>query len=200
MPETFSAPAESHRQSENHSDVDAADLQNIYNKFITRQTVQKHSKPSTALPPYISKQQQPMFGIGGDQVVTVLFFASIASGGALALVLEAVHVPFINVLRPFLLAITGYGALFYLLPAMRWPFVANVNTKISDENEKRQLAAQRLANPDAQMKQWQAECTEVRAMMLSGEPRQVAYSTEEDDLAQQIQAGSAVSRRPTKMM
>jgi hypothetical protein len=202
MPEAFgrATPAEAPKLSNPSSDVEVDDLQNIYKKFITRQTVQKHSQASAALPPYIGKTAQPLTGIPADKVVTVLFLASIASGGALTVLLEAVQVPFVQVLRPFLLAIAGYGALFYLLPALRWPFIANKNTRISDENEQRQLAAQKLHNPDAQMKQWQAECTEVRSAWLSGEPRQVAYSTEEDDLAQQIQAGSALPSRPTKMM
>lgn len=183
-------PASYNTEPANANEASSDDLRNIYQQFITRQRVQQHSQPATTLPPFLSKHEQPLTGIGADQVIAVLFFAQLASGGSIGLLIYAIQLPFIEILRPVLLTIAAYGALFFLLPALRWPFVANKNTRIKDENELRELAAQRLARPDADLTRWQAECANIRTEVLSGEAKRIAFTTEEDALAQQFADGS----------
>lgn len=169
------------------SSATADDLQNIYNRFLARQTVQKASENhAAALPPYVAKERRPLFGINESDAITVVCFAAVAIGGALWLMTAWSNVSYVAMLRPVLLAVAAYGGMFFLFPAMRFPFVLNENAKIAAENELRTEAAQRLARPDTLLRGWQAEATQLRTSILAGEAKRIAYTTEEDALAQQF--------------
>jgi hypothetical protein len=102
-------------------------------------------------------------------------------------------------LRPALLAVAAYGGMFYLLPAMRWPFLMKENAQITAENEQRIEAARKLSQPDRLLRNWQAEAAQVRTALVSGEAKEIAYTTEEDALAQQFATPPRPKLPPLKL-
>ena len=178
----------------------ADDLQNIYSRFLARQTVQKTSENQAAtLPPFVSKERKPLVGINENEAVTVVCFAAVAMGGALWLLSSAMNVPYIHMLRPVLLAVAAYGGSFFLFPAMRWPFIMHENARITAENEHRSDAAQKLVRPDSLLRSWQAEAAQLRTSLVSGEAKSIAYTTEEDSLAQQFAPPQQPNSPPLKL-
>lgn len=173
-----------------------SELSNLYANFISRQKATKVARMhSTSLPMFVQKRLIPVCGLDGNALASVWFAASIALGGALWLVCAGgSHVPYIDMLRPGLIGIAVYGGLFFLLPAFRLPFVIHQNSKISDENEARAAAAQKLRNPDQDLRRWQAEAELIRADSISGNVRTQAYTTETDSLEQQLSEEQLTTR------
>jgi hypothetical protein len=73
------------------------------------------------------------------------------------------------------------------------------NRDIAEENERRMDAAQRLARPDASLRQWQAEAIKLRTSLLSGEAKRIVFTTEDDALAQEFTPPQQPNSPPLKL-
>lgn len=165
----------------------ANELSNLYSSFLKRQSAQKTTNANArALPQFIHERDWLLTSITGTEAMSVLFFACLASGGAIGLLHYAGTYKYVEMARPLLLGIAAYGSLFIWMPLLRLPWVLSRNAAISKRNEAHLEAAQKLAHPDAELAKHMQEADAYRSSLWSGETK-VAYTTETDLLEQQFQ-------------
>lgn len=98
------------------NDSDPGELNAIYSNFLKRQSAQKLAQQhSQQLPAFLQEQKLELTGLStSGELMSVMLFACIATGGTIGLMVCAADVSYVQMLRPLLLAIAAYGGLFFL--------------------------------------------------------------------------------------
>jgi hypothetical protein len=165
-------------RSERISSASRTELDSIYSRFLQRQTAKTTAQNRS------QTLSIAVTGVSGNELASVFFFAFIASAGALGLLFGAPNFILVQYLKPLLIAIAGYGSLFFILPALRAPFIAAANSAIERRNEKYVAAARKLASKHEDMERIQREAAEIRQQVITVPPVSLVYTTEEDSLTQ----------------
>ena len=93
-------------------------------------------------------------------------------------------VPVLYTLQPLLYILFGYGLLFFLIPALRFPIFRLINDGIIERNDKKMAFAVALKNPTPELSDKLLEARKVRFSGLPKGPDNTIYTTEKDALDQ----------------
>lgn len=181
------APAAAASNHDSNS-VENADLHSVFQNYLkTKQSSQANRNAIAGLEPFLKENLWQFSHVKGGNRSTIIAFAVFITVGSLWLLSMTALFPFIVYFIPLLVAIAIYGAMFLIVPAIRYLIIQQKNAEIEKRNEIRQQAALKLQNAGPELAQKLGEAKQLRAKVLSESVQEtVAYSTEEDFLEQEF--------------
>lgn len=184
------------------SDAREQALQNIYSRFLSRQSDQVAAERSAmSLPALLQEQEWKFCDLSSGSITAIAGFAGFALIGSVALMIAAAGMPFLVGFMPVLAAIFVYGLLFAIVPAIRWMVEKHINEGIQKRNQTRLIQSQRLHDAESRDERLSARLAEAAVERAAGAegPVTVAYSTEKDLLDQEFDANDAPVRTEPQM-
>ena len=92
--------------------------------------------------------------------------------------------PLLHKLQPLLYILFGYGLMFFLIPALRFPIFRMINDGIIERNDAKMAYAAQLRNPTPALSDKLHEARNVRINGLPKGEDKTVYTTEKDALDQ----------------
>ncbi|MBY0549674.1 MAG: hypothetical protein K2W95_20520 [Candidatus Obscuribacterales bacterium] len=179
------------------SDAREQALQNIYSRFLSRQSDQvAAARSSVNLPAFLQEQEWKFCDLSSGSITAIAGFAGFALIGSVALMIAAAGLPFLVGFIPVLAAIFVYGLLFAIVPSIRWIVEKRINEGIQKRNQARLIQSRRLQDDANREETLSARLTEAAVERAAGaeRPVTVAYSTEQDLLDQEFDTNDAPVR------
>lgn len=163
-------------------------LHDLFRKQLQQRKIAKQrSAAALTTEPYLKELPWELTHVTGGARATIICLAVVIMLGGLWLTSMAMFMPLLFALSPLLLAMSAYGAMFLVIPGIRWIVIQNLNKGIEQRNSARYTAHHQVINADDQLKRKLDEAAQVRykAVEESGSET-VTYSTEKDYLEQQF--------------
>lgn len=89
--------------------------------------------------------------VEGGQLFGIIAFGLVVLLGSIFLIFNMSLVPVLYTLQPLLYILFGYGLLFFLIPALRFPIFRLINDGIIERNDKKMAFAVALKNPTPEL-------------------------------------------------
>jgi hypothetical protein len=160
-------------------------LSQLFNQHVGRQKVIKASSSrGLALEGFLPEKEWQFMSVEGGQLWGIIVFGLIVLLGSIFLIFNMALVPALYMLQPLLFVLFGYGLLFFLIPALRFPIFRMINDGIIERNDKKMAYAVALKNPTAELSDKLLEARKVRFGGLPKGPDNTIYTTEKDALDQ----------------
>lgn len=129
-------------------------------------------------------------GLGAVNIILALVLGTLLRDGAIAAELGGV-VAFAASIQWLLL---GYGALYLLIPLIRYFWIQGRNPKIIKRNQAREQRAIALKQPDSTLRQKLSYASQFASQKVISD-RDIAYTTEDDLLDQNLKNADKIDRQ-----
>ncbi|MBA4075502.1 MAG: hypothetical protein C0508_10705 [Cyanobacteria bacterium PR.023] len=160
-------------------------LSQLFNQHIGRQKAIKTSQSrGLALEGFLPEKEWQFMSVEGGQLFGIIAFGLVVLLGSIFLIFNMSLVPVLYTLQPLLYILFGYGLLFFLIPALRFPIFRLINDGIIERNDKKMAFAVALKNPTPELNDKLLEARKVRFSGLPKGPDNTIYTTEKDALDQ----------------
>jgi len=160
-------------------------LSHLFNQHIGRQKAMKASQSrGLALEGFLPENEWQFMSVEGGQLFGIIAFGMVVLFGSIFLIFNMSLVPVLYTLQPLLYILFGYGLLFFLIPALRFPIFRLINDGIIERNDKKMAFAVALKNPTPELSDKLLEARKVRFSGLPKGPDNTIYTTEKDALDQ----------------
>lgn len=160
-------------------------LSKLFNQHVGRQKAMKNiQRRSTVSEGYLAEQEWPFMTVDGGGLTSIIIFALVVLVGSVVLIFNMNWLPFLHKLQPLLYLLFGYGLMFFLIPALRFPIFRMINDGIIERNDAKMAYATQLKNPTPALND---KLLEARYVRFNGLPKAVdktVYTTEKDALDQ----------------
>ncbi len=181
---TASTPNTSLRSGKTES-VEPDNLSKLFNQHIGRQkAIQTSQRRSRAVEGYLAEMEWPFMSVNGGSLASIIAFGLVVLLGSIFLIFNVSWIPLLAAVKPLLYLLFGYGLLFFLIPALRFPIFRMINDGIIERNDAKMLYASQLKNPTPALSDKLHEARKVRMSGLSIGPDKTVYTTEKDALDQ----------------
>jgi hypothetical protein len=160
-------------------------LSQLFNQHIGRQKAIK-TGPSRGLTQegFLPEKEWQFMSVEGASLWGIMGFGLFVLLGSIFLIFNMALVPALYMLQPLLFVLFGYGLLFFLIPALRFPIFRMINDGIIERNDKKMAYAVALRNPTPELNNKLLEARKVRYEGLAKGPDNTVYTTEKDALDQ----------------
>ncbi|MBX9672063.1 MAG: hypothetical protein K2X70_01400 [Candidatus Obscuribacterales bacterium] len=163
-----------------------SDLSQLYRQHLSKQNNAKRAEQHARnLDGYLLENNWEYMPLKAGSLTTIIIFGLIVLFGSGLLLVNAWHLVMIEMLRPLLWVLFGYGVMFFAVPAVRYPIFKAINQKIDARNKIKLDAAQALR---AQAGDLGTKIEEARQARVTGEisgKQKVVYTTQKDALDQE---------------
>ncbi len=164
------------------------ELHSVFQAYIkNKQINQTRLAVVGQLDSYLKEKTWELSHVSGGSRTAIISFAVFIMVGSIWLTTMSVAIPIMLALTPLLLAIAAYGAMFLIIPGIRYLIIQNKNSAIEKRNSVRFQAAQKLENPGAELAKKLDESEQMRKVaVIESSNESVAFTTERDSLEQQF--------------
>lgn len=178
--------------SEDADDATVTQLHDLFREHLVQRKLAKDRSTFQAVAqPYLKELPWELTHVSDGARATIICFAVAIMLGGLWLTSMSIAVPFLLPLSPLLLAIAAYGAMFLVIPGIRWLVIQNFNKGIESRNSVRYTAYNQLQNADEKLSQKLTEAAEQRRKVaLQSNSETVTYTTDKDYLEQEFEHGN----------
>jgi hypothetical protein len=181
---------------------EVTDTGNIVYSFPSLQVSAAHVENSHA-PSYLKEERWDFSKLKTDDLVPVLFLATINLIGSWWLFIEAVKIPMLGHLVAVLVVLVIYGTLFVLVPCVRWFVLSLLNAQIDARNERRSAWAEQISAPGDSLKTKFKEVEQFKTKLKEITASDIIYSTDKDMLEQTFEneakrLGNQIDSQPGK--
>ncbi|MBX9694235.1 MAG: hypothetical protein K2Z81_17760, partial [Cyanobacteria bacterium] len=144
--------------------VDGNQLRDLYRQSLVRQQKQLNRPQIAAVVPasYLEEQNIPFVSFDSAKLITPILLGFVELTGASYLWLNLWRFPFLSQYSGIVLFLVVYGALFFLVPALRGIFNNTRNVLIDDRNSKRFELREKLDSPNAALAEKLSEAGKIR--------------------------------------
>ncbi|CAN5588737.1 hypothetical protein BH11CYA1_BH11CYA1_40330 [soil metagenome] len=166
-------------------DFEPDNLSQLFNQHVGRQKAIK-TGPGRGLTQegFLAEKEWKFMSVEGGQLWGIIGFGLVVLLGSIFLIFNMSLVPALYSLQPLLYVLFGYGLLFFLIPALRFPIFRMINDGIIERNDKKMAYAVALKNPTAELNDKLLEARKVRYEGLPKAEDKTVYTTEKDALDQ----------------
>ena len=160
-------------------------LSHLFSQHVGRQKAIK-TGPGRGLTKegFLPEKEWLFMSVEGGQLWGIIAFGLVVLLGSIFLIFNMALVPALYALQPLLFVLFGYGLLFFLIPALRFPIFRLINDGIIERNDKKMAYAVALTNPSPELSDKLLEARKVRYEGLPKGIDKTVYSTEKDALDQ----------------
>lgn len=164
------------------------ELHALFRKHINAQkAVQQQHASMASLETYLKEQNWQLSHVSDGTRAAIITLALVLIIGGLWLTTMVVALPFLLPLIPVLLCMSAYGAMFLIVPGIRYLIIKNKNEAIERRNAVRYTAANKLSMAADELKKKLEEAEQARRTALEqSSTEEIAYTTEKDYLEQQF--------------
>ena len=164
------------------------DLRSLVKQSLNRQQTNAHARAAySQLDSFLREIPQNFSNIPESSKITIACLAVFIMFGSLALMALAATVPILLLFSPLLMGMACYGALFLIVPCVRYLVMKHVNRGIDERNSKREAAAAALNVPEESLRKKLEEGALARAEgAVESSKETVVYSTTEDNMEQEF--------------
>jgi hypothetical protein len=161
------------------------DLSNLYRSHLAKSKQNNMAERSTRmLDNYLLEENWEFMPIKDGAVITIVCFGLFVLVGSLLLMFNFSSLAVIHMALPLLYFLAGYGLLFFLIPALRYPIYKSINNGIDKRNSAKLEYAALLRNPSENMGTKLEEARQARVSGVVVGRGKVVYTTEKDALEQ----------------
>jgi hypothetical protein len=169
----------------NENDFAPDNLSQLFNQHIGRQqAIRTGQHRALSREGFLAEKEWPFMTVKGGGLWSIIAFGLFVLFGSIFLVFSIPYVALLQALQPLVYMLFGYGLLFFLIPALRFPVYRMINDGIIERNERKMAYAASLAKPEASLA---TKLADARTIRINGLPRSVdktVYTTEKDALDQ----------------
>lgn len=167
--------------------VSADQLRALYAGHLQRQKIINQSETGKhAVEPYLKEDTWKLGNFESGDLRAIFCFAGFAVVGSLVLLAHPALLPLSQFVAPLLVAICAYGALFFVVPAVRSILNHQMNARIETRNDNRLHYSAKLASPSRQLQEKLEEARSLAIHSLATNDKSVVYMTQLDALEQQF--------------
>ena len=164
------------------------DLHKEFQNYIKNKKLKQDQTRAVAqLEPYLREHPWEFSHIGSGSRIAIVSFALFILFGGIWLTTQSGTLPILLALQPLLYAISAYGAMFLIIPAIRMLVINTKNGGIERRNAIRYEALNQLQSAEPVLVQKLAEADQSRkeSVKKASEER-IAFDTERDSLEQEF--------------
>lgn len=174
--------------SDDSENNNAEQLHDLFRKHIVQRKMAKERTAAKAhIEPYLKESPWELSHVDGGARATIICLAVFILLGGLWLTTMGAVIPILLPFTPLVFAMAAYGALFLIIPGIRWLVIQNLNKGIEHRNSVRYTAYNHLTNADNQLKMKLDEAAQIRARVIEQSSSEtISYSTDKDYLEQQF--------------
>lgn len=163
------------------------ELADLVQRNVKRQsTSNKNKSQLRTIDRYLAEREWPFLNINEGSLVTIILFAIVVAGGGIGLLANMSSIPVLAYFAPLIYLLTGYGALFFIIPGIRYLIYEYINGSIEKRNTAKQNYAAILNNPSPELAKKLSEAQVVRLSGMPKKPDRTIYTTDKDVLDQDV--------------
>lgn len=168
-----------------NSDFAPDNLSQLFNQHIGRQQAMKTGQHQALnRDGFLAEKEWPFMTVEGGNLWSIVAFGLFVLFGSIFLIFNIPYVGLLQTLSPLVYTLFGYGLLFFLIPALRFPVYRMINDGIIERNERKMAYAAALAKPPADLAKKLAEARTIRVNGLPRGEDKTVYTTEKEALDQ----------------
>jgi hypothetical protein len=156
---------------------------NIVYLFPSLQVSASNFKESST-PAFLREVPWPFSKLSIEELIPVIFLATINLIGSWGLCIEAAKIPTLFHLWPLLAVLVVYGTMFVMVPLIRWFVIGLLNSRINERNQLRKQWSEQVAQPDDALKTKLLEVGPFKTKLKEITAADVIYDTDKDMLEQ----------------
>jgi len=177
-----------HKEETAETAANVDQLRALYSGHLQRQKIIKQSVDNIhGIEPYLKEDQWTLGNFESGDLWAIFGFAGFAIAGSLALLAHPALLPLSPIVIPLLMGICAYGALFFVVPAIRLTINNRFNERVDARNVSRLEFSAKLSSASKELQQKLDEARSAAIHSLASGHEKTVYTTEIDALEQQFQ-------------